>query len=853
MKLIERTSRVALVALLHDLEGLAERAQITGSAWAQLEETGYMPGWLKNGRPFPSDAGGSSGDVTDPVANTTGERHLPEDFLRQIIVTANHVASGFEREKPDAECSGRKNRDRRNHARLLTLFEQMGRQQIKADDLDWCYPLEPLGPMSIFPRPRKECTPANQKGQDAAINEYRDIWDFLLKNIQRIPASHRANLPLWLDHFDSLWLTATQAVPSVAAFGDVPAVSLYDHSKAAAALAAALWRWHHETGSENVDTVRNGWEEEKFLLVQGDFFGIQDFIFANGGATQKHAHKLLRGRSFQVSLLAECAALKVLEALQLPSIAQITNAAGKFMIVAPNTRSARDALARCRAELNAWCLKHTYGEIGVGIAATPAACNDFVGGRFGDLHKRLFAALDIAKHQRFGLCNDQAPADFADFLDRFDNTLGVCQINGKYPASRRRTSGQNSYALSDLADDQIRIGEGLTKNARILVTREAERLPVLSLDYFGYRLAFVPDADVSGKYGELAGNGTLVRAWDFDAPDDKETVWRGYARRFVNNYVPRFNEDDEQQAGKYAGMDSEDGAWKLNEIKTLSHIACEDRYIEDCHNEEKRWRSEIALVALKGDIDNLGALFQQGVLHPTLAKAAALSRQVNAFFSLWLPWFCEYGRNSAGQARYRNTYTVFAGGDDFFLIGPWESTIELAGVLRGRFAEYVVNKGITFSAGLTMTKSKMPVRHLAQRAEDALDAAKARPAKDAVHLWGHSVAWDDWRALMDERRTALETLMARAESMGASFSTGLVYALLQLSDRTESSRPEDALWRSQLHYRLARFFHDRARGGSEAERKKLLEDAIAEIGNALAKYKGAYRLPLSVLLYRQRE
>ena len=426
--------------------------------------------------------------------------------------------------------------------------------------------------------------------------------------------------------------------------------------------------------------------------------------------------------------------------------------------------------------------------------------------------------------------------------------MGVCQINGKYPASRRRTSGQNSYALSDLADDQIRIGEGLTKNARILVTREAERLPVLSLDYFGYRLAFVPDADVSGKYGELAGTGPLVRAWDFDAPDDKDTVWRGYARRFVNNYVPRFNKDDEQQAGKYAGMDSEDGAWSPNEIKTLSHIACEDR-----HNEEKRWCGEIALVALKGDIDNLGALFQQGVLHPTLAKAAALSRQVNAFFSLWLPWFCEYGRNSAGQARYQNTYTVFAGGDDFFLIGPWESTIELAGVLRERFAEYVVNKGITFSAGLTMTKSKMPVRHLAQRAEDALDAAKAQPAKDAVHLWGHSVAWDDWRALMDERRTALETLMARAESMGASFSTGLVYALLQLSDRTESSRPEDALWRSQLHYRLARFFHDRARGGSEAERKKLLEDAIAEIGNALAKHKGAYRLPLSVLLYRQRE
>jgi hypothetical protein len=67
---------------------------------------------------------------------------------------------------------------------------------------------------------------------------------------------------------------------------------------------------------------------------------------------------------------------------------------------------------------------------------------------------------------------------------------------------------------------------------------------VLGLDYFGYRLAIVRSGEESGKYGELARNGTLLRVWDFDAAEADGTLWRGYARRFVNSYVPRFDASD---------------------------------------------------------------------------------------------------------------------------------------------------------------------------------------------------------------------------------------------------------------------------------------------------------------------
>ena len=600
--------------------------------------------------------------------------------------------------------------------------------------------------------------------------------------------------------------------------------------------------------------MRDGWDEEKLMLVQGDFFGIQDFIFAEGGQTQKHAHKLLRGRSFQVSLLAECAALKVLEALNLPPTSQIINAAGKFLIVAANTESARAAIAECRQALNDWCLKHTYGEIGVGIAATAASCRDFTGGRFGTLGKRLSDELDTAKHQRFDLCGAEAPIVFAGHLDAFDNALGVCAINGKHPADGE-VSGKRGYALSRLADDQIRIGQALTRKARLLVVRDAETLPALGLDYFGYRLAFVPEGDVSGKYGELAKTGNIRRLWDFDAPNADGATWNGYARRLVNTHVPVWSDDDQtlMAHGKYQrGDDEQQGDSDTGEIKTLHAIALEDGIDR---NNDGKYTGVAALLTLKGDIDNLGALFQRGLEKPTFAKMASLSRQINAFFALWLPWFCEHGSDASGVKRFRNTYTVFAGGDDFFLIGPWESTLHLATVLHEKFADYVRNDGITFSAGMLMAHPKTPLRQLAHRAEHALENAKAVPGKNAATLWERSICWADWRTLMIQRRGALEALMARAGEHGAAFSTGLTYALLQLADRAESTRPEDAIWRSQLHYRLARFFRDKVKGSESARerREQLLRDAIAEIGGALERHKGAYRLPLSVLLYRQRE
>lgn len=884
--LLDATTRVALAGLLHDLGKFAERAGIDvpaetleanvhqycprheagGRVWHTHRHAAYtamaldliepdLPR-LKGADVSPFAAWGSA-EADDSLINAAARHHRPETFLQWVVATADRVASGFDREKfeqynqaPD-EAEGRLDH---YTTRQVTLFEQIrtGDGDRGEPSLAWRYPLSPQSPASLFPREAKGYEKADRA---AARAEYGALWERFLAGLRAIPRSHRASLSLWLDHFESLLGGYAHAIPSATAFGVRPDVSLYDHARAVAALAAALWRYHADRG-DRPEAVRDAmrgyadWDEDKLLLVQGDLFGIQDFIFATGGETQRRAAKLLRGRSFYVGLLTECAALLVLDALDLPSTSQIINAAGKFLIVAPNTEGARQALLGARRRLDDWFLAHTYGQAGVGIAWEAASCNDFRGGTragspFRDLMRRLFEQLEDAKLQRLGLCGGEPPAPvFEGFLDRF--VEGACAVDGRTPAEVELAP---RVWISKLAKDQIDIGRRLIGKERLLITRAPLDGPRLDVPLFGYSVAFTAGEDVSGKFGREAESGNLLRAWDFSLPESADApLFHGYARRNVNAYVPRFerpnawDEDRYRQCVGDADEDLEAGA-----PKTFEHLACDARTLD----EHGRWIGVPALMTVKGDVDNLGLLFQKGLAAPSFARMAGLSRQVNAFFSVYLPWLC--------RAEFPETYTVFAGGDDFFLIGPWRQQMRLARRLREDFTRYVAaNPEIHFSAGLVMTKPGLPVRHLAHAGEEALDDAKKHEreggrAKDAVHCFGVTVGWEDYGRLLDASDRLAE--LGRRNGL----TTGYLYGLLGLLEMVErlrdpkDGRPEHARWRSQFYYRTYRTI-ERNRGIPADERRQRLAELAEQIAErGLEQHGGAYRIALYHHLYQQRD
>ncbi len=879
MTWLDPSCRVALAALLHDLGKFAERARIDEAE--QKDAQGIRRHDLNvqlvcphyDGRPthihaaytaialdiierhFPKLVGDDmtpfapwkDKNADDSLINAAARHHRPETFLQWVIATADRVASGFERETFEQY-----NRDKtevsQNHytTRQWTLFEQirLDRKDPNTEGLQYRYLLKPLTVDSLFPEQKAACQP---KDNFAAQSEYLRLWQAFGEGLKQIPAAHRHNLALWLDHFDSLWQCFTHAIPSATAFNAKPDVSLYDHSKTVAALAVALWRYHAERGdSETALSAMRcyaDWDEPKFLLVQGDFFGIQEFIFASGGETRRRAAKLLRGRSFYVSLLVECAALKIMDALGLPSTSQVINAAGKFLIVAPNTGETIAKLEAIQAELNAWFLKHTYGQSGLGVAWLPAACEDFTQGRFGELMRKLFARLEQAKLQRFNLCAEGTPSVFEGFLDEFDPTKGVCAVDGRSPGVVKLAEG---VWISQLADDQIKVGGYLTKFKRLLITRENLDHNTLNLPIFGYYVSFTESEDITGKFGQLAREGKLLRAVDFALPEEADKpLWNGYARRAINAWIPYFTEADFDTFDKYEDTDElYDKA--VGEAKTLNQLADEDKWMD----EQGKWIGISALMTLKGDVDNLGAIFQRGLGAPNFAKMAALSRQMNAFFAIWLPYLC--------KTQFPNTYTVFAGGDDFFLIGPWRSIMSLAREMHAEFKRYVAeNPAVHFSAGLALTKPGLPIPYLAELAEQALAASKAFnpkrqaiPPKNALTCFGRSVSWEEFDQLLQ----AADQLDKFRASLG--FSTSYVYSLLHLTELAEglSKRPENAIWRSRFQYRTYRMLESLFKGKhlqNERERwQNELAEAIAQGG--IEKHKGNYRIALFTHLYQHR-
>ena len=892
-ELMQQSCRVALAAYLHDLGKFAERAgAFDKDPRLDAHLTLYCP-WHKEGgwfshrhaahtalafdvieRHLPDLLGLSSGDASpfvgrtrveddgddveasDSLINAAAAHHKPYTFLQWVIATADRVASGFERKEFNRYNESKdETRDGLNHftTRLLTLFEQI-RVKSPASDrgLSQRYPLKPLAPRTIFPVDARDC---KSRDREKAKAEYKALWNAFVGDLDKIPRTHRSNWPLWLDHFDSVWLAYAQAIPAATAFNVKPEVSLYDHARTTAALAVALWRWHAEHNRADEDAARSlrdrsDYAEQKFLLIQGDFFGIQNFVFATGGETRKQAAKLLRGRSFHVGLFTELAALRLLDELALPPTSQVLNAAGKFLIVAPKTDAVRETLTKLRKEFDRWCLDQAFGLAGVGLAWQEASCGDFLKGKDGepspyaDLLGRLHKSLERAKYGQFDLCRDGARVFARDFR------YGVCEYNGRLPADQSRI--EDHPASCGLSRDQIKIGEALLRFDRLLVLRQeyAPRLHVssnltkLELDVFGYTVAFTEHEEASGAFGDLARQQALRRCWDFSLADrfdahGTKRLWAGYARQFISGYVPYANSEDlAEHRIRYIGV-KEGELPREGGLKTLDMLACEDRE----RGGDGNWVGISALGILKGDVDNLGEMFRIGLETPTFAKTAALSRQLNGFFAIYLPWLL--------AREFSNIYTVFAGGDDFFMIGPWRTTQKLAARMREEFARYAAgNSAIHFSAGIATQKPGAPIAALAELAENGLEAAKAEVGKNAVTCFGETVYWKDWPAV-EEALQRLEALKVEV-----ALSTGYIYRLLQFVDMCAKERrdgsPEAAIWRARFKYATFRYIVDKRKGLDEPGRKQLFTRLAQQIGGAISQLGSHYRIALFNYLYRMR-
>lgn len=659
------------------------------------------------------------------------------------------------------------------------------------------YNLEALTPQSIFPQ------------KDYKQSNIQTLWQDFKKQLESLKKND-AQINLWLDALDSLLLCYTQNI-ALPGYQDI---SLYDYYKILGALSIALY--------ENT---------EEFLFIQGNMHGIQDFIFATGGSTSKYAAKLLRGRSFYVSLLIECAALKVLETFDLPPTSQIINAAGKFLIIAPKVENYAIKIKDIQEKnLDSWFLEQSFGLSGIDLVykqVTPEKFKDF-----NTLKKLLFRDLEKKKLQHFNLLNTNTPAVFEKFGEKFDPGKGTCPITGHLLAEKSINKEEDKITVSNLAYDQIKIGEYLTQYKHLMLSnKKSNKNSELSLGIFGYIISF-------GKKDEALNNNSL-RYFEFDISDENNlNLWKGHAKRFINGYIPKFTTKEQLKNPKYDKIKQDQKVTTVPNPKPLDYITTEDKKLIN----KDTWQGLEALHILKGDVDNLGSLFENENL--SLSKMSMLSRQMNSFFTIYLPYLC--------ARKFTNTYTVFAGGDDFFLIGPWCNTLKLAKTIQEAFKDYTSGDSVHFSVGLALHKGSHSIRYLSHLAEESLFQAKHYKGKNAVTCYGETVSWNIFHELIEQ----LEKIILLREKYTKNFlSTSYIYGLLKLCDMAASDKPQDKIWCSYLSYRTYRLVEDYFSNSDLDKKKKtdLVSEIITPFAKGILEYKTAFKIVLYTYLYKYRE
>ena len=879
--------KIAMAGFLHDIGKFAERAGTAFHADPEFVNSNadlYQPYNKQQNRHthkhaiytaafidhveklLPAEFNKASWGLGDPFINLAAGHHRPETPLQWVVAMADRVSSGFDRQEFDSFYNSEIDREGvplrdYKRTRLLTLFEGLSLDDKWKDDAlesyEYRYPLGELSPENIFPVRRDDLsTSANE---DAAA-EYDQLFLGFMNALEHL--DHKENIPLWFEHFDSLFLIYASHVPASTVGRVVPDVSLYDHSRITAALAGALYRYHEASGTLDVDHVRD-YEDPKFLFISGDLYGIQDFIFSEGGSTGKAAAKLLRGRSFAVSLVSELAADMLCRELDLPTSSIILNAAGKFTILAPNLQGAHSAIERVRDTINVWLLRNYYGQSSLGVSTVAASCDDFVGGNFPSLWDKLQSALETRKYSKIDL--EKYGGAVADYLDSFNNELDhpLCPFCGKRPSHPDAGIGQGKECSCKICHDHVYIGEHLVKQERVAITTATADLKGEKLlePIFGrYQVSF----EVGGKLSELSRSGVLLKYWDIGIPGDGN-IAKNITAKFINGYVPKYTEQDNVDDRLLYGKKKADTALELVEAlkpgmeipKTFLHIAKTALNFTDT---PAKFTGIEALAALKADVDNLGLVFSCGIRQArfTISRLATLSRQMNNFFTVYLP------HTLKTNPRFTNIYTVFAGGDDLFLIGPWNRIIDFSTFLKERFTEYVChNPAITISAGISIHKPGEPIRTISETAEAALEMSKDRkpheagtdPGKDAITVFGETTRWSDLSRLQ-HIKGILETWYEEGTVNSA--------MLFRFNDLLEMAKQEKELrgsatamsmedmdclkWRSQLKYTVARNVGRKLKGG---ERGKVIDEVLSAL-MWLDEFGGAMKIPLWQIIYNHR-
>ncbi len=319
--------------------------------------------------------------------------------------------------------------------KLMSIFDELDDKIKDYSSRRYQYPISKFDEISIFPEPKTDKSFGYSAILDGFCND--------LKNIQK------TNLKDWFMEFDDINKKWTTFIPS--SIKGMSDISLYDYARTTSAIAQSLYVYHKDKNDFN--NIENNNIEKKLLFFKAKFNGIQNFIFATGGETNKNAAKILRGRSFYISLLMKKVCSLLCDELGLAHTAIIMNAAGSITAILPNTQNIKDKLQILKEKINNWLIKQFYGETSISFAYIEIAADDLKN-KLQSIGSLIADELDIEKYHKIPINNIGIVKEY------FKENEVLCKYCGKKPATKKEN--QENIKCS-ICEDLTKIGENLIK------------------------------------------------------------------------------------------------------------------------------------------------------------------------------------------------------------------------------------------------------------------------------------------------------------------------------------------------------------------------------------------------------
>lgn len=620
--------------------------------------------------------------IDEKYLKASAKHHVPETKLEKIIAEADRLSAGMDRRD---EINGvQQNKKYYINTRLYSIFQNIniGKENKKGN---YYYKLVPLNISD-------EIFPVKETEDKIQTKDSKKEYANLLECIER-DLKNEVGVDKYLNTKEgkekvynkiySILEKYTTFIPSSTI--NYPDISLFDHLKTTSAIAVCLNEYYSsEEKSDN-----------KFLLLEGDVSGIQNFIFqvAEGKEIKKYVAKTLRGRSIYINTLIDFMSKYIVKELGFTISNILYCGGGKFQLLLPNTKKVKNKIEKIDTEIQKFLYKNYKTKIG--LVMSYVEINEEGVKNYSDSIVRLQEKQVKNKNQKFLKIIKLEKDEFFIQDKKLKNPCIYCHVN----------EANKEGNICNECSTHIQLGEKMVKDRIKYIVYDFDNSirksdVKVSFGFMGQVCFFeeLNDNDIDFLIENVNGTGNFGKL------------------KLVGNTVPQKNKS----------------VASFNDIALLAE-------------------GDKKIAVLKMDIDNLGTIFSTGFKdeNKSISRISTLSRMIDLFFCGYINRICEdmfkiYVEKNDGQTMELDNlhYINYSGGDDLLVIGPWDSIIELSMEIREKLSKFAcLNPNVTISGGIYITDSKTPIRISLEKSENYLDAAKSYKYKDSIYVLGKDFRW----------------------------------------------------------------------------------------------------------------